>query len=91
LPAITSDNHGRNMRGIYVLLKKHIRVSNVVMERLEFGEYISCILNGNIKLIVFYRDPKQKTLADYSNCMSLFSDILNSDMPHVFMGDFNWS
>ncbi len=35
---------GRDRRGICVFVKKHIRISGVVKERVEWGEYISFVM-----------------------------------------------
>ena len=73
-----------------MFVKKSIRVSGVQTVRDSIGEYISIIVNDNVRFISVYRDPTKRTAADYDETMSLFTDTIASNIPTVYIGDFNW-
>ena len=53
------------MRGISVFVKKTLHISGIECTRTDYGEFVTFIVNDDVKVIVFYRNPSLRTLADY--------------------------
>ena len=90
LPALPSTNgHGRNCQGTIVFVYHNLLVSGVSLQRTEWGEYVSFLLEDFCRLVVLYR-ACSSSLQSYDALLPLFADT-KYDLPSLWLGDFNWS
>ena len=90
LPALPSTNgHGCNRQGTIVFVRRNLRVSGVSLQRTEWVEYVSFLLEDCCCLVVLYR-ACSSSLQSYDALLPLFADT-KYDLPSLWVGDFNWS
>ena len=89
LPALPSSNgHGHNCQGTIVFVRRNLWVSGVSLQRTEWGEYISFLLEDCCHLVVLYW-ACSCSLQSYDALLPLFADT-KYDLPSLWIGDFNW-
>ena len=89
LYGIVTTSKGRDKRGIILFIKRGVPISSVFTELTDFGEYMSLVVNDNFSLVVFYR-VTNRTIEYYNGMLELFTPLLNSTLPYLFLGDFNF-
>ena len=90
LPALPSTNgHGCNHQGTIVFVRRNLRGSGVTLQRTEWSEYVSFLLEDCCHLVVLYQ-ACSSSLQSYDALLPLFADT-KYDLPSVWVGDFNWS
>ena len=90
LPALPSTNgHGCNRQGTIVFVRRNLRVSGVSLQRTEWVEYVSFLLEDCCCLVVLYR-ACSSSLQSYDALLPLFADT-KYDLPSLWIRDFNWS
>ena len=90
LPALPSTNgYGCNRQGTIVFVRRNLRVSGVSLQRTEWGEYVSFLLEDCCHLVVLYW-ACSGSLQSYDALLPLFADT-KYDLLSLWIGDFNWS
>ena len=78
------------MRGSLVFVDRSLRVTSFITHRSEVGEYVELVLGDVLRLVIAYRDGKQRTAEAYDAVMEWFASTHGASTPTVFAGDWNW-
>ena len=82
LPGLPSTNgHDRNLQGTIAFVRRNLWVSGVSLQRTEWGEYISFLLEDCCCLVVLYR-ACSSSLQSYDGLLPLFADT-KYDLPSL--------
>lgn len=74
------------MGGTIVFVRKTLGICGIVKQRTDYGELVSFQVLSCMRFHVVYRNPK----SNLSEITSVFTDLLNIDIPCMFVGDFNF-
>ena len=88
LPALPSTNgYGRNRQGTIVFVHRNLRVSGVSLQRTEWGEYVSFLLEDCCCLVALYRSCSS-SLQSYDALLPLFANT-KYGLLSLWIGDYN--